>query len=89
MTGKAVMSRSVYLGNGFTGQGVAAPASNHREVEPTVAGDKNPVVLAWIRDQPGCYPLLLVNALTGDHKQFPTPRIGDDPFASVIPSANR
>ena len=82
-------AQSVDLGDGFLDHGVAVPISNHRGTVATVDGDGEPVVLSWLRDHRGCYSLLMVNALTGAHQQFETPRIGDDPFASVLSSGNR
>lgn len=83
------MAQSVELGDGFMDHGVAVPISNHRGIVATVNGDGEPVALAWLRDHRGCYSLLMINALTGEHEQFTTPRIGDDPFASVLSSNNR
>ena len=89
MTVEGAMAQSVDLGDGFMDHGVATPISNHRGTVATVDGDGNPVVLSWLRDHRGCYCLLMVKALTGEAQQIPTPRIGDDPFASVLSRANR
>ncbi len=83
------MAENVDLGDGFIDHGVAVPISNHRGTVATVDGNGDPVVLSWLRDHRGCYSLLMVNALTGDYEQFTTPRVGDDPFASVLSSKNR
>ncbi len=83
------MAESVDLGNGFMDHGVGVPISNHRGTVATVDGNGEPVVLSWLRDYRGCYSLLMVNALTGETRQFTTPHIGDDPFASVLSSNNR
>ena len=86
---EGLMAQDVDLGDGFIDHGVATPISNHRGTVATVDGDGEPVVLSWLMDHRGCYSLLMVNALTGEHQQFTTPRIGDSPFASVLSSANR
>ena len=83
------MAQSVDLGNGFIDHGVATPISNHRGTVSTVDGNGEPVVLSWLMDHRSCYSLLMVNALTGEAEQFPTPGGGDSPFASVLSSKNR
>jgi hypothetical protein len=88
-TTEGLMAESVDLGNGFMDHGVGVPISNHRGIVATVNGEGEPVALAWLRDHRGNYSLLMVNALTGEYEQFTTPRIGDDPFASVLSSKNR
>ena len=82
-------AQSVDLGNGFIDHGVATPISNHRGTVATVDGNGRPVVLAWLMDHRSCYSLLMVDALTGEAEQFPTPQVGDSPFASVLSSRNR
>ncbi len=89
LTTEGLMAESVDLGNGFMDHGVGVPISNHRGIVATVNGEGEPVALAWLRDHRGNYSLLMVNALTGEYEQFTTPRIGDDPFASVLSSKNR
>ncbi|MFW5868412.1 MAG: hypothetical protein ACOCX2_11385, partial [Armatimonadota bacterium] len=83
------MAEKIDLGNGFLDHGVATPISNHRGTVATVDGNGDPVVLSWLMDHRGGYSLLMVNALTGDYEQFPTPQVGDSPFASVLSSKNR
>ncbi|MGI5818615.1 MAG: hypothetical protein ACOX9R_11025 [Armatimonadota bacterium] len=86
---EVVMAQSVDLGDGFMEHGVATPISNHRGTVATVDGNGEPVVLSWLRDYRGCYSLLMVNAVSGEYEQYTTPRIGDDPFASVLSTGNR
>ena len=66
------------------------PVSIHRGLAATVDGDGHNVVLAWLADHRGCYELLMIDAETGQTREFPVPfAAGDSPFASVLSSRNR
>lgn len=78
------------LGNGFYDHGVACPVSNHRGTVATVDGNGKNVVLSWLFDHRGGYALLMIDAATGESKQFPMPfKPGDAPYASVLSSKNK
>ena len=66
------------------------PVSIHRGMAATVDGDGHNVVLAWLADHRGCYELLMIDAETGQTREFPVPfAAGDSPFASVLSSRSR
>jgi len=79
------------LSNGFADHGVATPNSNHRGTVATVDGEGRDVVLVWLFDHRGGYALLMINAETGESREFPMPfpSGGDCPYASILSSKNR
>jgi len=79
------------LGNGFIDHGVATPISNHRGIVATVDGDGRDVALVWLFDHRGGYALLMVDADTGESREFPVPfpTGGDCPYSSILSSRNR
>ncbi len=89
----ALHTASAYdeLPNGFRHHGVATPVSNHRGTVATVDGQGRNVVLVWLFDHRGGYALLMIDALTGRSREFPTPFPpgGDCPYASILSSGNK
>jgi len=79
------------LGNGFIDHGVATPISNHRGIVATVDVDGRDVALVWLFDHRGGYALLMVDADTGESREFPVPfpTGGDCPYSSILSSRNR
>lgn len=64
-----VMSRAASAG--FVDHGVPAPIANARGVVSTTDGQGRDVVLSWLQDHRGGYALLMVDAQTGEARQFP------------------
>ena len=79
------------LGNGSTDHGVAAPISSCRGLVVTIDGDGRNVILQWLFDHRGGYALLMIDAETGDSREFPMPFPPDRdcPYTSILSSDNR
>lgn len=71
----------------FTDHGVPAPVSRARGVAAALDGDGKPVVLIWLSDHRGSRTLGVVDALTGETKQYDTPFANNNsPFAILMSS---
>ena len=91
LTYHAAFAETEDLGGGFLHHGVATPVSNHRGTVATVDGEGRNVVLVWLYDHRGGYALLMIDAETGESREYPMPFPpgGDGPFASILSSGNR
>ncbi|HOA39729.1 MAG TPA: hypothetical protein PKJ36_15065, partial [Flavihumibacter sp.] len=77
-------------GNAFTDLGVACPVSVHRGTAAAVDENGRDVLLSWLFDHRGGYGLLMIDAETGQSRQFDIPfPVGDAPYASLLSSRNR
>ena len=71
--------------------GPATQSSHPRGIVAAAGGDGRNVVLVWLFDHRGGYALLVIDAATGESREFPVPfPPGDDcPYASLLSSRNR
>lgn len=83
-------STRVLAGN-FRHHGPATQSSHPRGIVAAAGGDGRNVVLVWLFDHRGGYALLVIDAATGESREFPVPfPPGDDcPYASLLSSRNR
>ena len=78
------------LADNFRHHGPATQSSHPRGTVAAAAGDGRNVVLVWLFDHRGGYALLVIDAATGDSREFPVPFPpgGDCPYASLLSSRN-
>ncbi|MCY3765802.1 MAG: hypothetical protein OXH06_10280 [Gemmatimonadetes bacterium] len=78
------------LADNFRHHGPATQSSHPRGTVAAAAGDGRNVVLVWLFDHRGGYALLVIDAATGESREFPVPfPPGDDcPYASLLSSRN-
>lgn len=78
------------LADNFRHHGPATQSSHPRGTVAAVSGDDRNVVLVWLFDHRGGYALLVIDAATGESREFPVPFPpgGDCPYASLLSSRN-
>ena len=79
------------LAHNFRHHGPATTSSHPRGTVAAADGDGRNVVLVWLFDHRGGYALLVIDAATGESREFPVPFPpgGDCPYASLLSSRNR
>ena len=85
------MRSTEVLAHNFRHHGPATTSSHPRGTVAAVDGDGRNVVLVWLFDHRGGYALLVIDAATGESREFPVPFPpgGDCPYASLLSSRNR
>lgn len=80
------------LGRGFFDHGPACSIASTKGIVATVDGKGRNVVLAWLMDNRGCYALLMIDAETGESRQFPMPFVPKGKisiFSSMLSQENK
>ena len=86
----AKSARRQARGYGFIEYAAAAPVSRSRGIAATADKDGRPVILVWLSDHRACKSILVIDAITGRTKQYPTPKARrDSPFAVLLSSRNK
>ena len=85
------MKRTRVLAGNFRHHGPATQSSHPRGIVAAAGSQGENVVLVWLFDHRGGYALLVIDAATGESREFPVPFPpgGDCPYASLLSSRNR
>ena len=90
MMARSAKAKSLARANGFIEHGVAAAVSRARGIAVTNDAAGRGVILAWLADHRGCRSLLMIDAQTGETKQYAVPFKGhDSPFAVILSSKEK
>ena len=77
--------------NGFIDHGIAVPVSRSRGIACSSDANGNSIIMVWLSDHRECRSMLIIDANTGNTRQYPTPiqQGRDAPFAIILSSQEK